>query len=205
MYDFRPVAWLVSNAICALRPGSCSIRSTRCGPGAHRSKSTIRIRRFAPPPLCRTVILPLLLRPPFPWPLLGNVRGRNGRPFHRWSLMGRFRWRTPGVRGLYVRRIADDPSRPCTVDDDEELAAGNCWDMSEALGVVAAAKVLLDSPLGSPPGSAPAWRTRPARNPSRALSMVAWPGLVWREGCREALSRDLSWCGLRRPCEAEKS
>ncbi len=39
-------------------------------------------------------------------PFLGKVKGRNGLPFHKWSLIGRFRCRKPGVLGLYVRRIS---------------------------------------------------------------------------------------------------
>ena len=47
--------------MCALRFGSCSMRSTVCGPAVARWKSTVRMRRAWPPPRWRTVIFWLLV------------------------------------------------------------------------------------------------------------------------------------------------
>src|SRR5690606_11072234 len=62
-------------------------------------KSTMRYRRFAPPPLCHIVIRPVLFRPPvFVKP---SVRALTGRPFQssERSISTSPRW--PGVVGLY--------------------------------------------------------------------------------------------------------
>src|SRR5690606_22392673 len=64
-----------------------------------RLKSTIRYRRFAPPPLRRIVIRPVLFRPPCL--LKPSVRVLTGRPFQssERSISTSPRW--PGVVGLY--------------------------------------------------------------------------------------------------------
>src|SRR3712207_5249831 len=66
MYRFSPSAYTMS-AMRALRLGSYSISATRPGiPNLLRLKSIFRYCRLCPPPRCREVRWPWLLRPPLP-------------------------------------------------------------------------------------------------------------------------------------------
>src|SRR5210317_2193661 len=101
----------------AVRFGSYSIRSTVAETSILlRLKSTMRYRRFAPPPLRRIVIRPVLFRPPFL--VKPSVRDLTGRPFQSSERSIRTSPRWPGVVGLYdlsailsVFRFASRPLR----------------------------------------------------------------------------------------------
>src|SRR4051794_3135031 len=84
----------------AVRFGSYSIAATRAGtPSLVRLKSTLRYRRFAPPPRWREVMRPCVLRPPdF---LRPSVRLRSGSFFVSSGLSAHVAKRRPGLVGLW--------------------------------------------------------------------------------------------------------
>src|SRR5687767_8306803 len=85
----------------ALRLGSYSMEWTFAGiPTLSRRKSMIRYLRGCPPPLCRTLMRPLLSRPPVRD--MVRVRDFSGRtPFVMSSKESPVRKRRPGEVGLY--------------------------------------------------------------------------------------------------------
>src|SRR5215470_8632402 len=84
-----------------VRFGSYSIRSTRAGWSCFaRLKSTVRSARLWPPPRNRTVMRPLLLRPPDE--ILPVVNDFTGAPLWSAERSTKTSWRWPGVVGLYV-------------------------------------------------------------------------------------------------------
>src|SRR4030065_965553 len=86
----------------AVRFGSYSTCATLAGtPSLFRLKSTWRYRRLLPPPWCRLVIRPLLLRPAFLRPLSSS--DFSGVPRVISSNEETLAPRRPGVVGLYLR------------------------------------------------------------------------------------------------------
>src|SRR5205809_1567260 len=85
--------------MCALRFGSYSSRSTLASmPSLLRLKSMIRYCCLWPPPLCRTVMWPLLLRPePRFWLV---VSASTGRPLCRFGWTTLISARRPGDVGF---------------------------------------------------------------------------------------------------------
>lgn len=89
-----------TSAIRAERLGSYSMRSIRLSTPALREKSMMRYSRFAPPPLCHTLMRPLLARPPvFRRP---TVSGLKGAPFQRCDRSTVMRPRCPGDVGFHT-------------------------------------------------------------------------------------------------------
>src|ERR1700680_1786189 len=122
-----------------LRFGSYSSRTTSAGMSRfERLKSMVRRRRLCPPPRQRTVMRPLLLRPPFS--RLPSVSALTGGPFQSSLRSMMTSWRWPGVVGLKVlSAIALDPRRHVDLralgeGDDRFLVVGALADeAAEAL------------------------------------------------------------------------
>src|ERR1700745_3586628 len=84
-----------------VRFGSYSSRSTTAGTSTlSRLKSTMRSAFLWPPPRKRTVMRPVLLRPPVD--SLPSVRALTGFALLRGGRLTMTSWRWPGVVGLYV-------------------------------------------------------------------------------------------------------
>jgi hypothetical protein len=84
----------------AERLGSYSIRSILLSLPGLRKKSIKRYSFLWPPPLCHTLILPELFRPPvFRMP---SVSGLKGGPFHRYERSTVMRPLCPGEVGFHT-------------------------------------------------------------------------------------------------------
>src|SRR5919206_3204522 len=99
----------------ALRFGSYSMAITRPGtPILLRFQSMRRYSRLWPPPRCRVVMRPLLLRPAFF--LSGSVSDRSGRVLVISSKVDTDMPRRPGEVGLYVLTGITRPQTDRAVD-----------------------------------------------------------------------------------------
>src|SRR5215203_4653795 len=158
MYRFSPSA-KCSSAIRAVRFGSYSMCATLAGTPSlsYRLKSTSRYACLCPPPMCRVVIRPLLLRPPVLG--LGTTSDFSGVDRVTSAKSATEAPRRPGVVGLYLRiAIALVPSRSGARggEDVDALAVGNAHDgplgVGTTPGAVAHAPLLARPVEGVDPG-----------------------------------------------------
>src|SRR5919112_4806844 len=136
MYRFSPSA-KCSSAIREVRLGSYSMCATLAGTPSlsARRKSITRYARLCPPPWCRVVIRPLLLRPPRE--CSGRTSDFSGSSRVTSTKSATLAPRRPGVVGLYLRMpIRVSPSAHRSAEDLDPVARRQAHD--GALGVLAA-------------------------------------------------------------------